>query len=218
MVEEERMKRASGQQGFTLLELMISLVLMGVVVLITAGAMRLGFRSAESGQRKIASIERFRTSLNIIESQIQSALVIKNTSLNVDLDFAQFKGDRYSLQLRSLYSLWGGARGPVLAAYEVRDENMGGKTLYVSENPIMIPDAAREVRLIESAKDIFFEYYYKGPTDEKGSWVDEWTDKETIPAKIRLTVNKDMKVLALIIPLKLAANTQQITQVALPKK
>ena len=218
MAEEERMKRTFGQQGFTLLELMISLVLIGVVVLITAGAMRLGFRSAESAQSKIESIERFRTSLNIIESQIQSAFVIKNASSTVTLDFAQFKGDRQSLQFRSLYSLWGGGKGPVFAAYEVRDENRGRKTLYVAENPIMIADAAREVRLIENAKEIFFEYYYKGPTDEKGSWVDEWTDKETIPDKIRLTVNKDMQILALIIPLRVAAKTQQVTQVAPPKK
>jgi len=220
MTEDDAMKRASGQEGFTLLELMISLVLMGVVVLITAGALRLGFRSAESGQSKVESIERFRTSLNIIESHIQSAIVIKNISSKLDLDFAQLKGDRKSLRFRSLYSLWGGAKGPVLAEYEVREQNMGGKTLYVAENPIMIPDAAREVRLIEGAKDIFFEYYYKGPTDEKGSWVDEWTDKETIPNKIRLTVKKDMKVLALIIPLKVASKTQPLTQVqmALPKK
>ncbi len=211
-------KKTSGQQGFTLLELMISLVLMGMVVLITAGAMRLGTRSAESGQRKIESIERFRTSLNIIESQVQSAFVIKNTSLTVDLDFAQFKGDRKSLQFRSLYSLWGGGKGPVFAAYEVREENRGGKTLYVAENPIMIPDAVREVPLIESAKDIYFEYYYKGPTDEKGSWEDDWTDKQNVPEKIRLTINRDRKVLALIIPLKVTAKTQQITQVAPPKK
>ncbi len=216
MTEEERMKRASCQHGFTLLELMISLVLMGVVVLITAGAMRLGFRSAESGQSKIESIDRFRTSLNIIESQIQSTLVIKNASSKEDIDFTQFKGDRTSLQLRSLYAVWGGAKGPVFAAYEVREENRGGKTLYVTENPIMIPGAAREVRLFVSAKDIFFEYYYKGPTDEKGSWVDEWTDKETIPSKIRLTLNVGTKVLPLIIPLRRGINIQQVTSVAGP--
>ena len=218
MPQEVEIKKGPGQQGFTLLELMISLVLMGVVVLITAGAMRLGTRAAESGQSKIESIERFRTSLNIIESQIQSAFMIKNSSPTVDLDFAQLKGDRKSLQFRSLYSLWGGAKGPVFAAYEVREENRGGKTLYVAESPIIIPDAAREVRLIESANDIFFEYYHKGPTDEKGSWVDDWTDKATIPDKIRLTLKKDMKVLALIIPLKVAVKTQNITQVAPPKQ
>ncbi len=215
MTEERTRERRFGQHGFTLLELMISLVLLGIVVLITAGALRLGFRSAELEQSKIESIERFRTSLNIVESQVQSGWIIKKP-LEADLDFAQFKGDRSSLQFRSLYSLWGGTKGPVFVVYNVKGGNMGGKALYVTESPIMIPDVAREVRLIENAKDIFFEYNYKGPTDEKGSWVDEWTDKETIPDKIRLTLNMGTKVLPLIIPLRMGINIQQVTSVAGP--
>ena len=210
-------KHVSGQQGFTLLELMISIVLMGMVVLITAGAMRLGFRSAESGQRKIESIERFRTSLNIVESQMQSAFVIKKSGTEADLEFAQLKGDHNSLEFRSLYSLWGGTRGPVFVIYNVKEGNKGGKSLYVTENPIIIPEATREVLLIEDAKDIFFEYYKKGPTDEKGSWAEDWTDKDNIPNKIKLTINKDMKVLPMIIPLRMGAKTQQVTSVAGPR-
>jgi prepilin-type N-terminal cleavage/methylation domain-containing protein len=218
MPQEVEIKKGPGQQGFTLLELMISLVLMGVVVLITAGAMRLGTRAAESGQSKIEALERFRTSLNIIESQIQSAVVIRNTNLTADLDFFHLKGDRKTLQFRSLYSLWGGAKGPVSLAYEVREDNRGFRILYVTESPIIIPDATREVKLIDGAKDIFFEYYHKGPTDEKGSWVDDWTDKNTIPEKIRLTISRDKQVLALIIPLRVAPKTAQTSQVALPKR
>ena len=210
-------KHVSGQQGFTLLELMISIVLMGMVVLITAGAMRLGFRSAESGQRKIESIERFRTSLNIVESQMQSAFVIKKSGTEADLEFTQLKGDHNSLEFRSLYSLWGGTRGPVFIIYNVKEGNRGGKSLYVTENPIIIPEATREVLLIEDAKDIFFEYYKKGPTDEKGSWAEDWTDKDNIPNKIKLTINKDMKVLPMIIPLRMGAKTQQVTSVAGPR-
>ena len=212
--EKAANKRVSGQQGFTLLELMISIVLMGMVVLITAGALRLGFRSAESGQRKIESIERFRTSLNIIESQIQSAFVIKKIGTEADMDFAQVKGDRNSLEFRSFYSMWGGTRGPVLVKYSVKEGDMGGRNLYVNESPIVIPDVTKEVRLIENANDIFFEYYTKGPTDEKGSWANDWTDKDNIPGKIRLTIRKDMKVLPLIIPLRIGAKMQQLKSVA----
>jgi prepilin-type N-terminal cleavage/methylation domain-containing protein len=216
MTEERLAGRSIGQRGFTLLELMISLVLMGLVVLITAGAMRLGFRSAESGQRKIESIERFRTSFNIIDSQIQSALLVKKpTEADADLDFIQLKGDRNSLQFRSLYSLWGGTKGPAFVKYEVK-EGPGGKALYITENPIFIPGATREALLIENAKDLFFEYFKKGPTDEKGSWADDWTDNDNMPDKVRLTINMGTQVLPLIIPLKMGIKNQQITSVAGP--
>src|SRR5512147_2246227 len=130
-----------GQSGFTLLELLISITLLGLIVLITAGALRAGYRSTEQGQNKIEALERFRTSLNIIESQVQSACIIKKKAgSELDLDVFQLKGERTKLQFRSLYSLWGGARGPVSVIYEIRDEAGRGKTLYVSETPIVIPD------------------------------------------------------------------------------
>lgn len=206
-----------GQMGFTLLELLISITLLGFIVIITAGALRAGYRSTESAQNKIEALERFRTSLNIVESQVQSAFIIKKTDAILDLDFFQLNGSRTKLQFRSLYSLWGGQNGPVLVTYEVRDDVGGGKALYANETPTAIPDTAREVRLIDNARDLFFEYFYKGPTDEKGSWVEEWTDKDNIPDRIRLTIEKDSKVLPLIIPVRAGINVQQVTSVTGPK-
>ena len=206
-----------GQMGFTLLELLISITLLGFIVIITAGALRAGYRSTESAQNKIEALERFRTSLNIVESQVQSAFIIKKMDATLDLDFSQFSGSRTNLQFRSLYSLWGGQKGPVFVTYEVRDDVGGGKALYANEAPIAIPDAAREVKLIDNARDLFFEYFYKGPTDEKGSWVEEWTDKDNIPNKLRLTIDKDSRVLPLIIPVRAGINVQQVTSVTGPK-
>src|SRR3989337_2471377 len=60
--------------GFTLLELLISIVMLGIIMVILVGALRLGFRSVESGEKKIESFERMRVSLSIIDSQIQSQI------------------------------------------------------------------------------------------------------------------------------------------------
>lgn len=206
------------QKGFTLLELLVSITLLGLIILITAGALRAGNRATESSQKKIEGLERFRTSLSIIESQVQSAFMINKTGDILDTDFFQFSGDKTKLQFRSVYSLWGGSMGPVFVNYEVRDEDMGNKTLYASEAPVQIPDAAREVRLIDNAKDIHFEYFTKGPTDEKGSWTEEWTDKENIPGRIRLTIEKDSRVISLIVPVMTSKNNQPGTSTGGTKK
>jgi general secretion pathway protein J len=207
----------SAQAGFTLLEILVSITLLGFIVLITSQALRAGYRSTETGQNRIESLDRFRTSLNIVESQIQSAFIMKKTDTTLDTDFFQFRGDKTKLEFRSLYSLWGGARGPVSVQYEVRDNPTGGKALYVSETPIVIPDATREVKLFDAAHDIFFEYFYKGPTDEKGSWVDDWTEKENVPNRIRLTIDKDARVLPMIIPVRVGTNFKQTVSVVGPK-
>lgn len=206
-----RPKGGKGQGGFTLIELLISIALLSVIVLIVGGAMRLGFRSAESGQRKIEALERFRTSLNIIESQLQSAYIIKQTGLVIDENFNQFRGDRGSMQFRSLYSLLGSAKGPVMVTYVVKGEETGKRSVYGSESPVVRPASSREIRLLDNASDIYFEYFEKGPTDEKGKWADEWSSKDNLPDKIRMTVDKDGRIFTLIIPLRAGMQNRQIT-------
>jgi general secretion pathway protein J len=196
--------RCDRQKGFTLLELLISIALLSVIVLIVGGAMSMGFRSTESGQKKIDSLERFRTSLNIIESQLQSAFIIRRTGITYDDNFAQFIGDRSSMQFRSLYSLLGGARGPVEVTYVVRQDITGKKVIFGSENLIVFSDPLREIRLIDNASDIYFEYFERGPTDEKGHWTNEWTSKDNLPEKVRLNIDNDGRPFSLIIPLRTA--------------
>jgi prepilin-type N-terminal cleavage/methylation domain-containing protein len=59
--------------GFTLLELIISISMLVIIVVIISGAMRLASRSIAAGERKVETLERLRTSLSIINAQIQSA-------------------------------------------------------------------------------------------------------------------------------------------------
>jgi general secretion pathway protein J len=61
-------------EGLTLLELIISITIIGIIILIITGAMQLSFRSVESGEKKIEALERMRSSLAVIDSQIQSEI------------------------------------------------------------------------------------------------------------------------------------------------
>jgi general secretion pathway protein J len=195
-------KGRGGQKGFTLLELLISIALLSLIVVIAGGAMRMGFRSAETGQTRINALERFRTSLNIIQSQLQAAYVIRRTGLTYDEEFYQFVGDRTSMQFRSLYSLLGSARGPVEVSYAVREDEAGKRVIFGAENLIVFDEPLREIRLIDNASDIYFEYYEKGPTDEKGRWINEWRSKDNLPEKVRLNIDKDGSLFSTIIPLR----------------
>ena len=58
--------------GFTLLELLISMTLLVVIVVIAFGAMRISSRSMSAGERKMDALERYRTVLSIIDSQVES--------------------------------------------------------------------------------------------------------------------------------------------------
>ncbi|MCL4474978.1 MAG: prepilin-type N-terminal cleavage/methylation domain-containing protein [Nitrospirae bacterium] len=185
--------------GFTLLELVISITIIGIIVLIIAGATRLGFRSVDAGEKKIESLERMRSSLWLINSQIQSEI-----PLTFDEDGSRkyyFKGTREFLQFSTNYSLAGGERGYVLAAYKVVPDDRGKQVLYLTENGIGMTNGT-ETKLLDVFDEIYFEYFYKEPAAEQGSWVQQWTDETAIPEKVRVHFVEGTKDLALIIPMR----------------
>ena len=188
-------------RGFTLLELMISIAIVGLIVVIVSAAMKLGIESVDKGERRINSLERIRTSLQIIDSQIQSMI-----PLTYDDDGERkpyFSAGRESLQFATNYSIWGGAQGYTVVTYSVENDSSGRKTMKASESIVGMSNS-RETGLLGSYDQIYFEYFYKGPTDEEGSWTEEWTDETNIPPKIKLHLVSGMRDFALIIPVRTA--------------
>jgi general secretion pathway protein J len=192
--------RVRNDAGFTLLELTISIMLIGIIVLIVVGAMRLGMRSVESGEKKIDALERAQSSLNIIDSQIQSFVPLSYVSGDGTRKY-YFKGERESMQFSTNYSIWGGERGYVTATYSVKTEDSGRQVLYASENVVGM-EGTRETRLFNSFERIYFEYFYKEPTAQEGQWVDQWTDDTSTPKKVRLHFIEGPNDLSMIIPFR----------------
>lgn len=191
----------NSRKGFTLLELLISIIILVIVVSITAGAMRLGFRSVEVGEKKTESLERYRTSLNIINSQIQSLLPI--TFGEGGTQESNFTGNKQSLHFTTNYSIWGVQKGYVEVSYDVTSEKTGKQALYASENIMGITDTegSKEIKLFDSLDEIYFDYFYKDNTEE-GKWVEEWTDTLSLPEKIRLHLINNKTDFSIIIPIR----------------
>lgn len=189
------------EDGFTLLELIISITMVVVILLIVGAAMRLGSRSVESGEKRIASLERFRASMNIIEAHIQSELPVQMQAQDLDAKTIVFQGDGESMQFRSNFSLWGNQRGYVAVSYKVAMDQWGKQDLFVEENAIGVT-ARGEVKLFEFFDRIYFDYFYKEPKDEKGSWIEQWTATDSVPEKIRLHLVNGDREMSFIIPVK----------------
>jgi general secretion pathway protein J len=187
------------EKGFTLLELLISMVMLGIIVVILVGALRLGFRSVDSGERKADSLERMRVSLSVIDSQIQSQTAL--TYQEEEAENYYFTGEKDSLEFSTNYSIWGGQKGYVVVSYSVSEEK-GKAVLYASEHIVGIEET-RGTKLLDAFDNIYFEYFYKGPTDEVGNWVEEWTDSSQIPTKIKIHLVKGGKDIPLIVPVRI---------------
>jgi prepilin-type N-terminal cleavage/methylation domain-containing protein len=196
------------KKGFTLLELLISFALLGIIVVIITSALRLGMHTVDKGERKMNSLERVRTSMSIIDAQIQSQLPLK-TEVDGEYIF-YFGGGRDTMQFPTNYSIWGGKKGYVHVSYTVETDETGKHMLTASENVIGLEDT-REARLFQGFDDISFEYFYLNPTEETGRWIDTWEDDLNIPEKVRLNISYQGKDVSMIIPMRSRSAVSGIT-------
>jgi general secretion pathway protein J len=189
--------------GFTLLELLISIVILAILILIVMGGLRLSYRSVEAGEKKMEALERVRASLTLMDAQIQSQI-----PLSYDEDGERkyyFKGERTFVELASNYSLWQGEKGYVVVSYTVTVDPQGKRVLTASEYTPGRSDK-KETRLLNPMDDVYFEYFYRDPMEEEGTWVENWTEENLIPEKIRIHFVSGRKELSLILPLRTAGD------------
>jgi len=198
---QEQIQGTGGPQarlsGFTLLELMISIVLVTIIVILLGSSMRVGYRSLERGEEKAESMERFRVSLRLLDSQLQSGLplTIKEDGLNRSV----FVGTRDRMTIASNRSLFRGGRGYVVASYRVESDTNDKRTLFVQETTIGF-DKGEETKLLEGFDEIRFEYYQVDDMKGEGQWVEEWTDEARFPGKVKLHLEQGERRFSLIIP------------------
>jgi hypothetical protein len=119
-----------------------------------------------------------------------------------------FQGEKEYIQFSTNYSLWGGQKGYVTVRYKVESDDTGKQFMAVSEN-IIGTNSNRETRLFTSADAIHFEYFFKDTTEEKGKWVEKWTDTANIPEKVNFHLIYGAKDLSMIIPMRTSGSISQ---------
>jgi general secretion pathway protein J len=186
-------------KGFTLIELLTSVALLVVVVTMVAGTMRLGYRSVETGERRIEAVERLRRSMSVIDAQIQSSMPLAFEQQGDRKSY--FRGDRRSLRFVTNHSLWRGRNGYAVVSYQVEPNAWGRLTLLVSENPVGLAVTA-QTRLLVDCDDIEFYYFRKRVAGEEARWVEQWTDDVLTPEKIWFHVRQKGWDSSLIIPVR----------------
>ena len=184
--------------GFTLLELLISLTLLVLIVVIATGAMRLGSRSVAAGEKKMDDRERFRTVLSLIDAQIQSQLPLTYEEAGNRKYY--FRGDGKTLRFPTSYSIWSGRKGYVIVNYRIEADGSGREVLSASEQVPGI-EGQSNTPLLE-ANAISLDYFYRDPTEEKGTWLELLPEGPIIPEKIRFRLTRGQEQLTLVFPVR----------------
>jgi general secretion pathway protein J len=195
----ETLKKLNRVAGFTLLELIISITLVAIIVLIISVAANLGYRSFNAGEKKMNAVERLRSSLTIIDAQIQSGVPLTLEEGGVKQYY--FAGEQDSLKFSTNYSIWGGQRGYVIVNYRVDTDDRGKRTLFASEYKVGMENQ-KETKLLEGFDEITFDYYKQDATEEEGEWITQWVDEEMMPIRIRINLVRGSNSLSYIMPVR----------------
>jgi general secretion pathway protein J len=186
--------------GFTLLEVIVTLTILGFIVLMVSGTFRLGLSSWEKGDAIKEEYQKIRMTSQLVSRQMKSLVPYKIKTEQADGNYLAFDGKAHSLRFVSALSLKAQRpEGFVYVVYQFRDdgEKKGRLVLYEQRalNRDFFEDDLKEdsaLTLFEGISQIRFEYFREADEEKSQTeeWVEEWNAKEvkTLPRAVRMTV------------------------------
>ena len=175
---------------------------MALIVVIIFGALRIGIRAWEKGEKDVDIRQRQRIVLDLIKRQLASTCA--GDVWGRDQQMVSLKGDSKSIEFASHIPLTPGNRfGLVYVKYAVKREKEGDKEhLTFYEKNIALPDKKTSAgnpaegdfaELIPGMKSMVFEYLKERSGEEASIWQKSWdpaVDKG-VPRAVRVTLKEN---------------------------
>jgi general secretion pathway protein J len=193
------------QQGFTLLEVLVAVVIMAVILTTAFGALRLGGRSWEAGITRTSDNETFRTVADLLRRQVSQTIPMRwpdeNTTANRKQKIA-FQGAPDQLRFVAPAPRQYRAAGLFEYGLAARRQQRGDISLVLSYVPFdpdnkdfQIPSRNQQMALVEGLQNVSFEYYgspaitaARARTNtEPSRWYQRWSnDAQRFPNLVRI--------------------------------
>jgi general secretion pathway protein J len=186
--------------GFTLLEVIVTLTILGLILVVISGAFRLGLSAWEKGESTREEYQEIRAMSQLVCQQIKSSIPYRIKTQKAEGNYLAFEGKPHSVKLVSALPIK--AREPqgfVFAIYEFEEGGEeGGRLVYYEQRVVNKdffeekPDSEEGVSLCEGVSDVRFEYYREADLDQNKTegWFDEWNAKEEkgLPKALRIKI------------------------------
>ena len=192
-----QVRQPKRDSGFTLLELVVTLTILGFVLVMVLGLLRLGITSWERGEAKADHYQKQRIVLNLLSQQVKSSFPYKIKAQKAEGDYIGFLGARDSLRFVSTFSITAKRpEGLVFVIYRVEEGQDSEKLLKVFEKRVLnkdfmeeTPEEEKFLTLLGDLSEFGFEYFQEGEEEEEvGEWVESWDgkDKRELPRQMRM--------------------------------
>ncbi len=179
-------RRRDNQDGFTLLELIVSMTILSLVTVLIGSGFRLALDSWEKGEAETAWTQRLRVLSMLMSQQLKSAYPYKINTEDEDENekIVLFDGKQDSIMFVTTLadSVYGGFKW---VKYSFKDE-----TLIYNEG--ILPDKEVDEKetgdgeIIDTDLDeVNFEYF----SSDDSEWKESWDTKERLPGAVRIKIS-----------------------------
>lgn len=181
------------QRGFTLLEMIIGITLLGFVLMLLYGGLRLGTRSWDAGEKSVETSSRQAAMTGFLRRQIGLTYPLRWKQDEGPAAVA-FEGDSGSLRFAAPIAARLGPGGIHLLAID-REEGADAADLRLRWHlpdaelkAFDFPDEANQVKLVKDVDSVEFAYYGAEDKDSEPAWHDSFHSETMLPQLIRMRV------------------------------
>jgi general secretion pathway protein J len=175
-----------GERGFTLLELLITLALLGLLTLALFGSLRFGTRVWAASESTTETAEDIRDAQGQLAGIVASAYpkLLTPDASHAAVDFA---GEPQSLRLLAPDASQPGAMAHTTIATR---EDPSGLALVVMREPELAAAPARISTqvLLTGVRNFALGYFGREKDEDKPAWHDSWREQTRLPSLVRIRV------------------------------
>ena len=182
-------------QGFTLLELLIGMTLVGFILSLLFAGLNLGTRSWEAGEQRMVTSSRQAVVVDFIRRAIEQTYPLRWRV--GEEDRLAFAGEAESLRFVGTVAMHDGVSGNHLIALDLVDGETGRDLVMRWQLPDPgapgfepIEQAEPKV-LIKAVQEMALAYFGAQSETEDPAWHDQWLDQKTPPELIRLQLTME---------------------------
>lgn len=199
--------------GFTLLELLMSLTILSIIVVIIFGALRIGVRAWEKGEKQVDAHQRQRIVLDLMKQQL-SSICLKKIKKEGQASFF-LKGDSKSIEFVSGVSMIpGNTFETVYVKYQVKNEERNAERLSFFEKNLVLIERDHDLaelddqtfhELIPEVQSVAFEYLKGLGEGGNHEWQPRWEPDTDVgvPLAVKIVLKENVKTAPITVMVRL---------------
>lgn len=188
--------------GFTLLETLIGLTLLGVMLVLIYSSLNVGLRAWDTGEKRVSVASHQRVVQSFLRRELSQVFPVRWRGIPESR--IAFEGGKDEIKFVTALTLGASAREGGLQwghLYVADDEAPGGerrRTLFIKRSGFNLQakdwdglEVAKPIPLIVGVKSFEIGYYGAENETADSQWTSEWTNPLRMPQLIKLTLEGD---------------------------